>query len=161
MSKKVKETTNQNAESYLKEIFVLVRKVETLSTADRKTRFNNTEFRMLGEIICAKYAGKRVISTQLAKTLGVTRSAVSQMVSRLEAQGVVKRVPDSVDRKIAYVELTEETYETYGKDLEVYANFVNRLVEKFGKERFREMISLVDEFCSLASEEKTNISLSR
>lgn len=161
MSKKVKEETKQNAESYLKEIFVLVRKVETLSTADKKTRFNNTEFRMLGEIICAKYAGKRVISTQLAKTLGVTRSAVSQMVSRLEAQGVVKRVADDVDRKIAYVELTEETYESYRKDLDVYVNFVNRLVEKFGKERFREMASLVDEFCTLASEEKTNISLSR
>ena len=54
MSKKVKETTNQSAESYLKEIFTLVRKVETLTTADKKTRFNNTEFRMLGEIICAK-----------------------------------------------------------------------------------------------------------
>lgn len=161
MSIKVKEETKQNAESYLKEIFVLVRKVETLSTADKKTRFNNTEFRMLGEIICAKYAGKRVISTQLAKTLGVTRSAVSQMVSRLEAQGVVKRVADDVDRKIAYVELTEETYESYRKDLDVYVNFVNRLVEKFGKERFREMASLVDEFCTLASEEKTNISLSR
>ena len=93
MSKKVKETTNQSAENYLKEIFTLVRKVETLTTADKKTLFNNTEFRMLGEIICAKYAGKRVISTQLAQILGVTRSAISQMVSRLEEQGVVKRVP--------------------------------------------------------------------
>lgn len=159
MSKKVKETTNQSAESYLKEIFTLVRKVETLTTADKKTLFNNTEFRMLGEIICAKYAGKRVISTQLAQILGVTRSAISQMVSRLEEQGVVKRVPDGVDRKIAYVELTEKTYETYRKDLEVYVNFVDRLVEKFGAERFHAMISLVDEFCGLAMEEKSNIAL--
>lgn len=157
MSKKVNETKNESAENYLKEIFMLGRKVETLSTADRKTRFNNTEFRMLGEIICAKYAGKRVISTQLAQMLGVTRSAISQMVSRLEAQGVVRRVPDSVDKKIAYVEITEETYETYRKDLEVYVNFVNRLVEKFGKERFREMTSLIDEFCALAIEEKSHI----
>lgn len=159
MSKKVNEMKNENAENYLKEIFTLVRKVETLSTADRKTRLNNTEFRMLGEILCARYAGKRVISTQLAQMLGVTRSAISQMVSRLESQGVVKRVPDSVDRKIAYVELTETAYETYQKDLEVYVNFVGRLVEKFGKERFHEMISLVDEFCALAMEEKKNISL--
>ena len=159
MSKKVKETTNQSAENYLKEIFTLVRKVETLTTADKKTLFNNTEFRMLGEIICAKYAGKRVISTHLAQILGVTRAAISQMVSRLEEQGVVKRVPDSVDRKIAYVELTEKTYETYRKDLEVYVNFVDRLVEKFGAERFHTMISLVDEFCGLAMEEKSNIAL--
>ena len=159
MSKKVKETTNQSAENYLKEIFTLVRKVETLTTADKKTLFNNTEFRMLGEIICAKYAGKRVISTQLAQILGVTRSAISQMVSRLEEQGVVKRVPDGVDRKIAYVELTEKTYETYRKDLEVYVNFVDRLVEKFGAERFHTMTPLVDEFCGLAMEEKSNIAL--
>ncbi|MFQ7077253.1 MAG: MarR family transcriptional regulator [Christensenellaceae bacterium] len=48
---------------------------------------------LLGEVILAGYDGKRIISTQLVARLGVTRSAVSQMVNKLEARGIVRRVP--------------------------------------------------------------------
>lgn len=42
----------------------------------------------------------------LAARLGVTQQAVSKIVAELEAQGVVRRVPDSSDARVRRVELT-------------------------------------------------------
>ncbi len=159
MAKKVKGMKANIAEKCMKDFFTLMRKLETLVLSDRKTRFNSTELRLLSEIMTAKNTGKRLISTQLAKNIGVTRSAVSQMVNRLEGQGVVKRVADDVDRKIAYIELTDLALETYHADLDVYVNFINRIVEKFGEERFEAMLGMFDEFYALVNEEKIKIKL--
>lgn len=141
-------------EKYLHALFSIVRKTEVLTIVKEKTRFNGTEIRLIGEVLGSMRAGKRVISTQLAQSLGVTRSAISQIVNRLETQGVVKRVADTVDRKIAYIELTDETLDLYGEDLKVYVERVNKLVKKFGEARFEKMCGLFHEFCTLVETEK-------
>ena len=143
-------------EKYLNGIFSMMKHMDNLTVADKSTRFNSTEMRMIGEIMASRYVGKRLISTQLAQLLGITRSAVSQIVNRLEAQNVVKRVADDVDRKIAYVEITEEALELYGEDLEVCVDFVGRVVEKFGVERFNNMCEAFEEFCALTEVEKAD-----
>lgn len=145
-------------ERYLRAVFELIKKRDALIVSDRKTHFNDTEIRLLSEILTARYDGERLISTQLAKRLGVTRSAISQIVNRLEGSGVVKRVPDAVDRKIAYIEITDETMDTYGADLKICKNFVGRVVKKFGAERFEEMCVLMNEFMSLVTEEGKSVS---
>ena len=138
----------------LKALFTLMHRVDLLSVSDCKTSFSSTEMRLMGEILNASYMGKRMISTQLAKTLGVTRSAISQIVNRLEREGVVKRLPDDVDRKIAYVELTEQTLKMYKDDIKVCVAFVDKVVEKFGAERFNEMCASLNDFCDLVATEK-------
>ena len=141
------ERKSEGNEKYVHDVFELVRKVESLSVVDKDTRFNSTELRLIGEVLAAKYAGKRLISTQLAKLLGVTRSAISQIVNRLEKEGVVARVSDDVDKKIAYIEITDEILETYSEDLAACVDFVGKVVAKFGVERFNQMCALVDAFC--------------
>lgn len=69
---------------------------------------NRTEISMLSLIRRADLAGKCVISTQIARELNITRSAVSQTVDRLEEKGYVCRVSSDSDKKIAYILLTEE-----------------------------------------------------
>ena len=141
-------------ERYLKMIYSILKKRDTLVVADEIGRFNDTEVRLLVEILAAKYDGKRLISTQLAKALGVTRSAVSQIVNRLEEEGVVKRVADDVDRKIAYIEIAEEIMALYEEDLKGYLEHVGVIIKKFGEEKFETLYSLVDEFLNLIEEEK-------
>ena len=38
--------------------------------------------------------------------------------------------------------------------MKIYINFIGRIVEKFGVERFDELCSLFNEFCDLAQSEK-------
>lgn len=163
MSSRAKEVKTERKasgnEKYLNAVFTLLKKTERLTVTDKRTRFTDTEIRLIGEILAAKYVGKRLISTQLAKLLGVTRSAISQIVNRLEAEGVVKRVPDDVDRKIAYIEITDETLDAYSADLKVCVDFVGGIVKKFGVENFNTMCKLLDSFCDLVEEEKSSADL--
>jgi DNA-binding MarR family transcriptional regulator len=119
---------------------------------NQKTYFNQTELRLIGEVLSAKNQGKRLISTQIAKLIGVTRSAVSQIVNHLEARGVVKRVADDVDKKIAYIEIADGVLEQYGKDLNSCIDFVTDLIERFGEDRFNTMCDLFNEFVNLIEE---------
>lgn len=143
---------NGKQEEYLAKLFSILKKRESILFVDKKTNFNNTDIRMISEIVAAKYEGKRLISTQIAKRLGVTRSAISQIVNRLESQGVVKRVPDEVDKKIAYIELAEGILEKYGDDIRMCLDFVGKLVEEFGEENFNKMYELFVSFVDLGQQ---------
>jgi DNA-binding MarR family transcriptional regulator len=152
---KATQTTNKSAnEKYLSAVFSILKRRDGITLANRKTHFNDTELRLIGEVLDAKIENKRLISTQLATKLNVTRSAISQIVNRLEKKGVVKRVPDAIDRKIAYIEITEEMLASYKEDVEVYGAFIGGLVKEFGEDRFEQMCALMEEFLILI--EKAN-----
>ncbi len=155
----MKNATIPTDHKYLQAYFALLRRKEEMTFADKKTYFNDTELRLIAEVLAAAYEGKRLISTQLAKLLGVTRSAISQIVNRLESEGVVKRVPDEVDRKIAYIEITKESLTRYHEDVEVGASFLERVAERFGEEKFDELYSLLNEYldCMLAEREASGL----
>ena len=108
--------------------------------------FNTSELRMLDEILRSAVRGTRLISTQIAKKIGLTRSAVSQMVNRLEERGVVKRVPDAVDRKIAYIELSNKAIEQLKKQKESYCLFVEDVIQEFGEENLEKLFSMLERF---------------
>lgn len=133
-------------EEYLSRIFSMCKKMEGVTMLKDKTELNTTELRLVGEIIYANCEGKRLISTQLAKRLSITRSAVSQIVNNLEERGIVKRVADSIDRKIAYIELTDSTLEVYHIAKAKAENLVGEVIKVFGKENLDKLLSLSDKF---------------
>lgn len=141
-------------ERYLHAVFSVLKRMETIVIADKKARFNDTEFRLLSEVLAAKCEGDRLISTQLAKRLGVTRSAISQIVNRLEKDNIVRRVPDEVDKKIAYIEMTDETMAIYSVELKASKQFIGKVVKKFGADRFDGLCSLINEFMDTLETEK-------
>lgn len=153
MAKRIRELKTEvvatGKEKHVYRIFELIKRKESLAVTDQTIHFNNTELRLIAEVLAAKYVGKRLISTQLAQLLGVTRSAISQIVNRLEKNGVVKRVADDVDRKIAYIEVTGEILSTYRKDLDLCVEFANKVVEEFGEERFESMYVMFQDFCDV------------
>lgn len=148
-----KKTKN---EQYLDEVFELIRKRDRIELSVKKTYFNNTELRLIGEIVAAKKEGRRLISTQIASLLGVTRSAISQIVNRLEDAGIVKRVADDVDRKIAYIEFTDKMVDAYKADYHGCVEFVGRVVDAFGEEKFNQMCGMFHEFLDIFEQEKNN-----
>lgn len=154
VKKSVKTASKHKNEDYLNKIFSMLKKTEDVTFTNIRSHFNNSEMRLLGEVVLAKHEGKRIISTQLAKRLGVTRSAVSQMVNKLEARGIVNRVPDEIDRKIAYIELSDHAKEYYEEEKKVYCDFVGKVVDKFGEDNLNELFRLYGEFISIVNEFK-------
>ena len=136
---------NEN-EFYLGKIFAMLKKMEKIAIANKSATLGDTELRLISEIVFSNYKGERLISTQLAKKLDVTRSAVSQIVKKLEKDGIIKRVPDETDKKIAYIELTENSLEGYEKAKEEGEVFVGKLIENFGKNKLDTLLALSEEF---------------
>lgn len=134
-------------EAYLGKIQAMTRKLQNVVFVKGKKSFNNSELRMLEEIVAADKKGERLISTQLADKVGVTRSAISQIVNRLSEKGLVQRVPDDVDRKIAYIELTGNAKELYNAQRKRMGEVVAKVVADFGADKANQMLKLVDEFC--------------
>ena len=143
-------------EKYLHQLFYLLQKRENAAVARKKDSFNDTELRLLGTILSAKDRGERLISTRLADMLGITRSAISQIVNRLEARGVVKRVADDVDKKIAYIEASEDIEKKYQQDMKAYKAFTGKVIKKYGAEKFQTLCEMADDFFALFEEEKKN-----
>lgn len=141
-------------EKYFKQLFHLTKRNNAITLCGKGTEFNDTEIRLFSEIIEAKNEGKRLISTHLVDRLGITRSAISQIVNRLEARNMVKRVADDVDRKIAYIEMTDSAIERYEATKKLLFHFTGKCVERMGEDRFEEMCAMLDEFITIVEDEK-------
>ena len=154
---KRKTTKKMSAnEKYLHQFFYLLQKRENAAVARKKDAFFDSELGLLGTILSAKERGERLISTRLADMLGITRSAISQIVNRLEARGVVKRVADDVDKKIAYIEASEDIENRYQQAMKAYTAFTGKVIKKYGAEKFQTLCEMADEFFALFEEEKKN-----
>ena len=141
--------TSLKEEKYFNKIIEISRKREAIAFT-KNSPFNHTEIRLIGEITLEERKGKKLISTELAKRLGVTRSAISQIVNKLEGKGVVKRVADEVDRKIAYIELTDETKKAYANEREKWREKVSAIVQEFGEENIDKLLQQMNEFIDIA-----------
>ncbi len=150
--RRIKEPTEN--QKYLSAVFSIIKKRDAIAVAGKNSHYNDTELRLIGEVLAARSEGERLISTEIARRLGVTRSAISQIVNRLESQGIIKRVPDDVDRKIAYIELTKSAMNEYEADMQTCAAFIGKVVSRFGEERFWQMCDMVTEFVDLVKSEK-------
>lgn len=134
------------ANRLLQELYSIARRLESAQLFNHAFPFNNTEMQLIKEILRAKETGGRMISSRLAKVLGITRSAVSQMVNKLEAKNVVKRVPDDKDRKIAYIELSDTARAQY-EDMKGRVNAIlSSVIGELGDEKVETFVKSAHEF---------------
>ena len=145
---KEKPMQNENQE-YLGRIFAMLKRMENIAVLNRSATLNASEMRLISELMFSEYEGRRMISTQLAKKLDITRSAVSQIVKKLEAEGVIRRVPDENDKKIAYVELTKKAVSVYENVRIEGENFIADIKKEFGKKKLDTFLTLSEEFLSI------------
>lgn len=134
---------------YLTMIFEMLRHRDEILVMEKKGCFNKTELRLLSEVIAARAAGGHIISTQLAKRLGLTRSAVSQIINHLEERGVLMRVAAEDDKKIAYIEISESVLQAYQTEIAKCETTIGEIVNEFGEKKFEQMYQLYNEFMEL------------
>ncbi len=134
---------------YLLKLFHLVKDLGDIDFFWGKAKLSRTEFRILWEVANEQCEGRDIISSELARRIGITRSAVSQIVAKLEKNGIVKRVGSEYDRKIAYIRLTDEAKETFLQQARQANEFAERVLVEFGKERLDKLLAESREFSEL------------
>ncbi len=134
---------------YLLKLFHLVKDLGDIDFFWGKAKLSRTEFRILWEVANEQCEGRNIISSELARRIGITRSAVSQIVAKLEKNGIVKRVGSEYDRKIAYIRLTDEAKETFLQQARQANEFAERVLAEFGRERLDKLLDESREFSEL------------
>lgn len=134
------------ANRLMRELYDIARRLDSVQLFNHAFPFNNTEMQLIKEILQAKEAGKKIISSRLAEALGITRSAVSQMVNKLEAKNVVERVADDKDRKIAYIELSDSARTRYEDMKERINAILGSVIEELGNDKVETFVNSANEF---------------
>ena len=135
-----------DANRLFREMYNIVKRLENIQLFNHAFPFNNTVMQLIREVLRVEETGGHIISSDLAKVLGITRSAVSQMVSKLESKNIVKRVPDKKDRKIAFIELSDSARAIY-EDMKNRLNaLLGRVIEKLGDEKIDSFVASANEF---------------
>lgn len=80
-----------------------------------------------------------VRGADLAKKLGVTKQAVSQLISELEWWGVVEQVADPHDGRAKLVRFTAKGEQGLLQGLSVLRELEQELADKIGKRRMQEL----------------------
>ena len=86
--------------------------------------------------------------TDLAERAGMTKQAVGELVTDLQALGYVERVPDPSDGRAKIVRLTERGREAHRAALEAFAAIESDWAERLGERRVGELRELLEEIAA-------------
>lgn len=142
---------------YLVKLIQSIKDMESLNLFMGGAQLSKTEFRLLQEIVMEEEKGNKIISSELARRLGITRSAISQIVTKLEEKNIVRRVGSDTDKKIAYIELSEYTMEIFEKQCREANAIMERVVAEFGEEKLQKLFKANDEFAAVLNKVKEDI----
>ena len=130
---------------YLIKSFELMRTLENIDFFAGVTNLSRTEFHLLREVILESEKGKHIISSEIARRLGITRSAVSQIVTKMEQRGIVNRVASPTDRKIAYIRLSEQSMAVFEEQCKRANETMQRIVDIYGEDKIKTFFAEYDE----------------
>ena len=142
---------------YLIKLIEIIKEMEEVDFFVGNTKLTTTEFRLLREILIEEERGEKIISSELARRLGITRSAISQLVSKLEERNIVERVASATDKKIAYVCFTDYALRLFDEQCKVSNEIMNRVVQKMGEEKLDALIAGYNEFAMALSDARKEV----
>ena len=126
-------------------------KVEMLATLDRELaqdkRLAPLEMSAAQWIIVANLAagpGEPKSAADLCKVISYDAGAMTRMLDRLEAKGLIRRTRSSQDRRLLKLELTEEGRAAYPRMREIVMNVANRFLHGFSKTEARQLENLLN-----------------
>lgn len=134
---------------YLAQFMQIYRRQKNLDFFADSAKLSRTEFRILREITSENAKGNQIIASELARRIGVTRSAISQLVNKMEREGTIKRVPAPNDKKIFYVQLSESTVAVYEEQLKRANECLSKIVSVYGKEKMDAFITACKEIAEI------------
>ena len=121
-------------------------KIEMLAALDRELaqdkRLAPLEMSAAQYIIVANLAagpGEPKSAADLCKVISYDAGAMTRMLDRLEAKGLIRRTRSSEDRRLMNLELTEEGRAAYPRMREISMANANRFLRGFSKTEARQL----------------------
>jgi DNA-binding MarR family transcriptional regulator len=124
-------------------------RVEILSVLDRELaadkRLAPLEMSAAQYIVIASLAGPQEpkSAADLCKGLSYDAGAMTRMLDRLEAKGLIRRTRSAHDRRLLQLELTEEGRSAFPRMREIAMGVMNGVLHGFTKSEARQLESLL------------------
>lgn len=124
-------------------------RVELLAALDRELaadkRLAPLEMSAAQYIVVANLAGPHEprSAAELCKGLSYDAGAMTRMLDRLEAKGLIRRTRSAHDRRLMQLELTEEGRSAYPRMREIAMGVTNAFLHGFTKSEARQLESLL------------------
>lgn len=115
----------------------------------KKDHISCSELSVLKALYESENRNVRMNITDLSSSLKMSKSAVSQLISKLEKKGYIKRNINLIDRKINYLYITEDVKEIYQNNQKKYSQIVNEVVKKMGEIDSKELSRLLGKLSNI------------
>lgn len=98
-----------------------------------------------------------VISSELAKGLGVTLAAVTHHINSLEAEGYVIRTLSEEDRRVIFLSLSKKGTKAVTELDQLHRKKLGEMVKHLGENDTRKLISIVEKMTDYISKGKKDL----
>lgn len=85
-----------------------------------------------------------VSSSELADLLCVEKSTISSIINRMVNKGYVERVPSQEDRRVVYLQLTEDGKQQYEGMEHIIYSIIEPYISKIGEKKAFEYIEVLE-----------------
>lgn len=125
-------------------LHTFMEKFMNLKLLMRRTRRKDNNPRFLLVILHSIDKGKPVMVSQLSQKMEMTNAASTQMVDNLVKHGWVSRTQDKNDRRIFWVDLTEEGKKVLWEVFEETSQFMEGIIQYIGEDDFIHLDRILD-----------------
>lgn len=106
------------------------------------------------KVIMCENQGKGVKATALSDRMGTSKPAISHILNSLESAQLIKRTMDKKDRRVVYVELTENGKKVVDRTHRVMIDFLSQITEKLGEDDSQKLASILNRLYEILAEMK-------
>ena len=86
----------------------------------------------------------RITQTELGNMLLVNRANITGLIDRMEKAGLVRRIPDPADRRVNYIEMTEEGIKALEKANKAYYERIQEIMSSLSDSDYTSLCSLLE-----------------
>lgn len=115
---------------------------EVMETHFSRYGLSKAKFNALMQLFMT--GGQGLTQSELGKKLLVSRANITQLIDRLEKEGLVIRTPDPADKRISQLYLTSRASRLMEVFVPVHNQFVHKLMSVLDAEEKERLISLVE-----------------
>lgn len=119
--------------------------IHKLFDSNEKSDLSMSETKLIETIDIANKKGELVNTSDIANNLRISKSAVSQCISKLERKGYIRRKINLKDKKIGYLYLTDACKTKYEEKKAKCNDIVARVIKHLGEDKIYKISNLIEE----------------
>lgn len=134
------------------EFFTAFKQFRKLNISNLIPGLSHSDFATMLNIACCKNEEKVTVS-MLSKELHVNITAVSRTLKGLEEKGYIERSVNKKDRRIIYVELTEEGIKVLKNAEKTMDDFADAVFSRLGEDNLTQLTTYMNRLYDAAAQE--------